>query len=132
MRIVLFVLVGLAALPLRAAVVSFDTTKTGQNVTVNSITTTEGTFDTSKMVQINVTHYKGSNTTVIVRPDGDALPTTGNRAALLEDFSLSTAVVNFGGSATAGITSPPVMNNPQQTSPLNTSGLAFDFVTPAP
>lgn len=122
--LVAFVLAGSA----RAALISVNTTTTGNNVTLNSITTSEGTFTAAQLIQVDVTHFKGSNTTVIVRPEGDPLPPTGGRAALLEDLSLSTAVVNFGGSATAGITAPPVINDP--TPANNSSGLAINFATP--
>lgn len=80
------------------------------------------------MIQVDVTHFKGSSTTVIVRPDGASLPPTGGRAALLEDFSLSTAVVNFGGSETNGISAPPVTDAADPAN--NTSGLAINFATP--
>lgn len=112
----------------RAALISVNTTTTGNNVTLNSITTSEGTFTTAQLIQVDLTHFKGSNTTVIVRPDGAALPATGARAALLEDFSLSTAVVNPGGSETDGISAAPVTNDPDPAN--NTSGLAFNFTTP--
>jgi hypothetical protein len=110
-----------------ATLVSAMTTTTGNNVVLDSVTTTHGTFNQSQMINVDVTHFRGTNTTWVVRPDGAPLPGAGARAALLEDFSLSTVLANPGGT-TSGINAPPVTNATPSTN--NTQGLAFNFQQP--
>jgi hypothetical protein len=111
-----------------ASLLSATATTSGNNVVLDSVTTTGGTFTQAQFIGVDVTHFSNSSTTWIVRPEGDALPSSGNRAALFEDFSLSTVLANPGGSATTGISSPAVINDP--TPANNTPGMAFNFLQP--
>jgi hypothetical protein len=111
-----------------AELLSATSTVSGQDRTITSVTTSEGTFTTSQMVNIDVTHFRGASSTWVLRADGAGLPATGSRAALLEDFSLSTGLPNVGGSATAGITAPPQTGTADPAN--NTTGMAFDFLQP--
>ncbi|MEX2213550.1 MAG: PEP-CTERM sorting domain-containing protein [Phycisphaeraceae bacterium] len=120
--------VALTATSAQAILISATSTVTGNDRVLNTVTTTQGTFTQEQMINIEVTHYRGTSTTWAIRGDGGAVPAAGNRAALLEDFSLSTGLPNPGGSAVNGITSPAVINASPATG--NTQGLAFNFLTP--
>ena len=127
LRSVLFAALVLAGWLARGDVVSYTTTTTEADVVLTSVSVQRGTgtvvFDAKRLIGVRLVAFNSPSPTIAACPGG-APPPAGARAALLQDNSLNTGILNPGGQQ------EPLTTDPVLAGPNATPGMAVRFTRP--